>query len=260
MRKIYTIKKLLIGLILFNLILFTSCATREDVVYFQNAKSFETQVDTDTFESRFKVDDQVSIFVSTFDMEAVKPFNLVTGGGLNEQATSGTPINYTVDIEGNIDYPVLGKIKLLGLTIEEAKSLLKEKLSEYLKDPIINISVLNFEVTILGEVNAPGTYPVSGERISLLKAIGLAGDLTIKGKRDNVLVIRDFNGTKTYTRVDLRNKELFDSPVYFLTQNDVVYVEPNKSGASGATGDSRLGTILAISGLAVSIAILFTRF
>jgi len=259
MYKLYTFKKYLIGSALLIISFLSSCAPRKDVVYFQNAKSFETKVDTDTFEPVFKVDDMVSIFVSTFDMEAVRPFNLTNGSSLNEQSGGGTPINYLVDIDGNIDYPVLGKIKLLGLTVEEAKMLLKEKLSGYLKDPIINIRILNFEITVLGEVRAPGTYTVSGERVSLLKALGMAGDLTIKGKRDNILVIRDFNGTKTYTRVDLRNKELFDSPVYFLTQNDVVYVEPNKSGASGALGDSRLGIIMAVSSLAVSVGLFLTR-
>jgi polysaccharide export outer membrane protein len=245
--------KLICAIITLHLL---SCASRKDVVYFQNAKSFETVVDTDTFISRFKVDDEVSIFVSTYyDVEAVKPFNLAPQG-----AESGNGvINYLVDADGNIDYPVLGKIKLLGLTVEQARTLLKEKLSEYLQNPIVNIRILNFQITVLGEVNKPGTYPSTGERMSLLKALGMAGDLTIKGRRDNVLVIRDFDGVKTYSRVDLTNKELFNSPVYFLTQNDVVYVEPNNSRVSGASGDNRLGLILSLSSFVVGIAILITR-
>lgn len=235
-------------------LLVTSCATKHDIVYFQNAKNFETMVDTDTFTPKLKVNDIVSIYVSTFDMEASKPFNLIknTGSG------SGQLIDYLIDIDGNIDFPVLGKIKLLGLTVEEAKELIKKKLSDgYLKDPIVNIRIQNFRISVLGAVNSPGTKVISGERVTLIEALALAGDLNIKGRRDNILVIRDFNGTKTYTRVDLTNKEVFNSPVYYLTQNDVVYVEPNNSAISGASGDSRIGTIISITSFILTTALIF---
>jgi polysaccharide export outer membrane protein len=106
-------------------------------------------------------------------------------------------------------------------------------------------------------VRSPGVYPVSGERISILEALGMAGDLTIKGRRDNILVVRDFNGTKTYTRVDLTNKEVFNSPVYYLTQNDYVYVEPNNSSISNASGDTRIGTIISITSFLLTTALIF---
>jgi polysaccharide export outer membrane protein len=235
-----------------------SCTSKKEVVYFQNAKNFETIVDTDTFTSKFKINDIISINVSTFDLEAVKPFNLVKSSGpLNG---GGNEIDYLIDIEGNIDYPVLGKIKLLGLTVGEAKELFKEKLNEYLNDPIINIRILNFRISVLGEVSSPGTYVISGERITIMEALGLAGDLTIKGKRDNIMVIRDFNGTKTYTRIDLTTKEAFNSPVYFLTQNDVIYVEPNKSAISSSSFDARVGTAIAIASILItSTVIILTR-
>lgn len=236
----------------------TSCASKKEVVYFQNAKDFETIVNTDTFTPRFKINDIVSINVSTFDLEAVKPFNLVKNSGSENGRVE--ELDYLIDNEGNIDYPVLGKIKLLGLTVEEAKLLFKEKLNDYLSDPIINIRILNFRVTVLGEVGKPGTYSVSGERSSILEAIGLAGDLTIKGRRDNVMVIRDFNGTKTYTRIDLTTKEAFNSPVYFLTQNDVVYVEPNQSAISSSSFDSRVSVAISIASILItSTVILLTR-
>ncbi len=234
-------------------LLVSSCATKHDVVYFQNAKNFETIVDTDTFTPKLKVNDIVSIYVSTFDMEASKPFNLIKNTG-----STGQLIDYLIDIDGNIDFPVLGKIKLLGLTVEEAKELIKGKLSEgYLKDPIVNIRIVNFRISVLGAVNNPGTYTISGERITIMEALGLAGDLNIKGRRDNILVIRDFNGTKTYTRVDLTNKEVFNSPVYYLTQNDVVYVEPNNSAISNASGDTRIGTIISITSFILTTALIF---
>lgn len=252
----YINKKFVItcSLILFSL---SSCVSKKEVVYFQNAKDFETIVDTDTFTPKFKVNDIISIFVSTFDLEAVKPFNLFIAGGEGVGNVQPRLIDYLIDIEGNIDYPVLGKVKLMGLTVQEAQDLFKEKLSLYLKDPIINIRILNFRISVLGEVNGPGMQQVSGERITILEAIALAGDLTIKGQRENVLVIRDFNGTKTYTRVDLTNKELFNSPVYYLTQNDVVYVEPNNSAVSSASGDARIGTIISITSFLITTALIF---
>jgi polysaccharide export outer membrane protein len=233
----------------------SSCVSKKEVIYFQNVKDFETMVDTDSFTPKFKVNDIVTIFVSTFDLEAAKPFNLfIEGGGRNGQPQL---IDYLVDIEGNIDYPVLGKIKLLGLTVQEVQILFKEKLSLYLKDPIVNIRIQNFRVSVLGEVRSSGRYDVSGERITILEAIALAGDLTIKGNRENVLVMRDFNGAKTYTRVDLTSKELFNSPVYYLTQNDVVYVQPNNSAISNASGDSRIGTIISITSFLITTALIF---
>ncbi|GAB1855600.1 polysaccharide biosynthesis/export family protein [Flavobacteriaceae bacterium MHTCC 0001] len=239
---------------LLSVVVFNSCKTKKDVVYFQNAKNFETIVDTDTFEVKLKVGDLVSIFVSTLDPALAQPYNPVVGGG-----AQATPIDYIIDKDGNIDFPVLGKVKLLGLTVEEVKELFKSKFEDgkLLKNPVIIVRIRNFRVTVSGEVNSPGVYPVSGDRISILEALGLAGDLTIKGRRDNILVIRDFNGTKTYTRIDITNKEVFNSPVYYLTQNDVIYVEPNNSSISAASGDSRINTIITITSFLLTTALIF---
>jgi polysaccharide biosynthesis/export protein len=226
-------------------VFFASCTTKKEIIYFQNAKDFETIVDTDTFKAKLKIGDIVSIYVSTLDQTVTTPYNIVMETGMG----GGQMIDYLIDVDGNIDYPVLGKVKLVGLTTEEAKELFKKKFSDgdLLKDPVIMIRVLNFRITVAGEVRSPGVYPVSGERVSILEALGLAGDLTIKGRRDNVMVVRDFNGTKTITRIDLTSKEIFNSPVYYLTQNDYVYVEPNNSSISAASGDSRLSTLISIS-------------
>ena len=239
----------------FLILLITSCATKEDVVYFQNAKNFETIVDTDTFEAKLKIGDIVSIYVSTMDLEVTKPYNIIKSTG----AAGGVLIDYLIDSDGNIDFPVLGKVKLIGLSVDEAKELFKKKFSDgdLLRDPVIIIRILNFRVSVSGEVRRPGVYTISGERISILEALSLAGDLTIKGKRDNVLVIRDFNGSKTYTRVDLTSKEIFNSPVYYLTQNDVIYVEPNNSAISSASGDTRIGTIISITSFVLTTALIF---
>ncbi len=165
-------------------------------------------------------------------------------------------MTYIVSKEGEIDFPVLGKVNILGLTSNETKNLLKEKLKTYLKNPIINIRLKNFSVTVLGEVRQPGSYQVNGEQITILEAIGLANDLTIKGMRENVLVIRDFNGTKIYTRINLKTKEALSSPVYYLTQNDVVYVEPNKSAITASTLDNRATIAISIASVLITSTVL----
>ncbi|MFC3972273.1 polysaccharide biosynthesis/export family protein [Maribacter confluentis] len=233
---------------------FASCASRKEVVYFQDATNFETLVNDNIDSYRFKVDDVVSIHISTLDPEASLPFNLFKGA--EEGGFRPEQVDYIVDKEGNIDFPVLGSVKIEGLSPAEVKTLLKDKLADYLKNPIVNIRLKNFTVTVLGAVNKPGTYPVNGEQISILEAIGLAGDLHIKGKRENVLVLRDFNGTKVYNHIDLTSKKALDSPVYYLTQNDVVYVEPNKSLITSSSLDNRTSNAISIASIIITSTVL----
>ncbi|MGJ8738576.1 polysaccharide biosynthesis/export family protein [Zobellia laminariae] len=250
--------KTVIPLLIVSLVLLSSCASRKEVVYFQNTGDFETLVDKNSFTPKFKIDDLVSIYVSTLDSEASAPFNLFRGG--SEGGIRPEQVDYLVDKDGEIDFPVIGKVKIAGLSGEEVRILLRDKLSDYLKDPIINIRLRNFSVSVLGEVNRPGTYPVDGERITILEALGLANDMTIKGRRENVMVIRDFDGTKVYTRIDLTKKEALSSPVYYLTQNDVVYVEPNNSAIKSSTLDSRMSIAVSIASLLItSTVLLITR-
>jgi polysaccharide export outer membrane protein len=235
-----------------------SCSPSKDVVYFQDASQFETLVDDNTFTTKFKVDDLVSINVSTLDPEASAPFNLFRGseeGGIRPEQ-----VNYLVDKNGEIDFPVIGKVKIEGLSPSETRELLRDRLKDYLKDPIINIRIRNFTITVLGSVNRPGTYPINGEQITIMEALGYAGDINIKGRRDNVMVIRDFDGTKVYNRINLNSKDALKSPVYYLTQNDVVYVEPNKSGKTQSSLDQRATIAISIiSTLITSTVILLTR-
>ncbi|MEH6748173.1 MAG: polysaccharide biosynthesis/export family protein [Maribacter arcticus] len=236
------------------IILLNSCASKKDVVYFQNALDYETIVTNNFSDNRYKVDDVLSIHISTLDPQASLPFNLYRGS--NNTTISPEQVDYIIDREGNIDFPVLGKIKLEGLTSTEVKNKLKIALIDYLKDPIVNIRLKNFTVTILGEVNRPGTYPVNGEQITILEAIGLANDLTIKGMRENIMVIRDFNGTKVYTRIDLTKKDALNSPVYYLTQNDVVYIEPNNSAITSSSLDNRATIALSIASILITSTVL----
>lgn len=247
-------------LLVFLGIFVASCGSKKDVVYFQDASDYETIVSDNTHTNTFKVDDVIGINVSTLDPMASIPFNLFSTARGEGSFNQPQQLDYIVDEHGDIDFPVLGTVNIVGLTPEETKILLKDKLQPYLKEPIINIRLRNFTVTVLGQVNRPGTYQVNGEQITVLEAIGLANDLDIKGKRDNVLVIRDFNGTKVYTRIDLTTKDALNSPVYYLTQNDVVYVEPNQSAVTQSALDNRAGLAVSIASLLITTTIiLITR-
>lgn len=255
LKKSNTINQIIIVSIL-SLFVF-SCASKKDVVYFQDTQDYETLVSDNSYAYKFKVDDLLSINVSTLDPEASIPFNLlatpqVQGGGFGQ----AQQIDYIVNKEGNIDFPVLGEVNILGLTPNETKELLKEKLKIYLKNPIINIRLRNFTITVLGQVTRPGTYQVNGEQITVLEALGLAGDLDIRGERSNILIIRDFNGTKVSQRIDLTKKAVLNSPVYYLTQNDVVYVQPNKSAVTSSTLDNRATIGISIASILITSTVL----
>ena len=214
------------------IILITSCGASKDVVYFQDAGNYSVYKDVDMFDVFIHQDDLLAIMVNSQATEAALPFNLpmasyyVGGESYGQQRILG----YLVDKEGNIDFPVLGIIHVEGLTRNKLRDLLKEKLIEggYLTDPIVTINFLNFKVSVQGEVNRPGTFYISGERITLLEALSMAGDLTIYGRRDRVAIIREANGQRSILYHNLSSAELFKSPYYYLQQNDIVYVEPNK--------------------------------
>ncbi|WP_445384813.1 polysaccharide biosynthesis/export family protein [Robiginitalea sp. IMCC44478] len=258
-KKKMKLKNIIAGLFGFALaILVGSCGSKKDVVYFQDIGNYETIVSDNTFEPVFKVDDVISIYISTLNPEASVPFNLTIGVAGSEGAQS-LNVDYLVDKNGEIDFPVIGKIKVVGLSPEQLRIRLREELSDYLKDPIINIRLRNFTVTLLGQVMRPGTYPINGEKITILEALGLAGDMTIKGVRNNVLVIREFEGTKIYHRIDLTSKELINSPAFYLTQNDVVYVEPNNSAVASSTLDSRTTIAISLISLLITSTLILTR-
>jgi len=255
------INSILVGGVI-TLLFLSSCASRKNVVYLQDAGRYETITENATFSNKFKIDDVISIYVSSLDPQASAPFNLFKGGGIGNEGGGirQEQVDYLVDQDGMIDFPVLGKLQVKGLTPDELREMLRDKLSDYLKDPIINIRLQNFTVTVLGAVNRPGTYPVNGEQITILEALGLAGDISLRGQRTNVLVIRDFNGNKLYTRIDLTTKNMTKSQVYYLTQNDVVYVEPNKTGIKETSLGANVNlTFQIISLLVTTGVILLTR-
>ncbi|TNE55625.1 MAG: polysaccharide export protein [Bacteroidetes bacterium] len=219
-------------------ILLPACKTREKLVYFQHGDLPDSTEQKIPFEFRYKPNDIVSINISSSNPELVKPFNAnLLPSNYPDGYTSGNASRdgYLIDEQGEIQFPVIGSIKIGGLSRTEAIEVMTKKLKEYVDDPIVNMRVTNFKVTILGSVNQPGTFNIPNERISLLEALGLAKDTKITGIRKNVLIIRDEDGQKKEYRIDLTSREFYKSQVYYLEQNDVVYVEPNKKERFGST-------------------------
>ena len=223
-----------------------SCQTSKQINYMQNVADRSIYKKVITQGIKFQPNDMLSIIVSSRKPEMSEPFNLPS----RSQTTPG----YLVDMEGNIDFPVFGKIKVAGLSQAQLAEELKQRLirEDLIPDPIITIEILNFQISVLGEVSTPGTFTVTGDRITILQALGKAGDLTIYGKRDNVLVQREENDLITYYRVDLRFANLINSPVYYLQQNDVVYVESTNARAA----QSRINENRSISMWASLVSIL----
>ncbi len=229
MKKVYFVS--IISLVVF----FAGCSSQKNITYFTGVNSNSADSINKKFskihEARICTGDLLSITVTGLDPLAVAPFNLplvsyATPGSdrLNSQPTLQS---YLVDINGNINFPVVGTLKLVGLTKSQAIKYINDKLEPYLKNAIVSIQFMNFNVTVLGEVLRPGQYSISNERVTILDALGLAGDMTIYGKRNNVLITRENSGKLEFVRLNLNNADIFKSPFYYLQQNDVIYVEPN---------------------------------
>lgn len=249
----------------FLLICFTyimiSCGTKQDIIYFQGVDQSGSSVSINNYNPTYRPDDMLTINVSALDQDAARPFNLPVVSFMDENGSIGRASvqSYLIDSNGNIEFPVIGTLKLAGLNKIQATTLLKDLLKEYIKNPIVNIRTINFKITVLGEVNRPGSYTVNNERITVLEALGLAGDLTIQAERKNVLVIREENGKKMYNRINLTSEEIFNSPFYYLSQNDVIYVEPNNSRVkSSAVGPNVNATLSVISTLVTVAALIIS--
>jgi polysaccharide export outer membrane protein len=236
MKYIFLLKKTLtLALVM---VLF-SCVSKKDIVYYQNIDNLQSNEKPISYEITIQPDDLLSINVSAEDPETVLPFTInasdKVGGGAKDGST------YLVDVNGYINFPVLGKLKVSGLTRTQLLQLFQDKLSTYVKNPIVIIRVLNFKISVQGEVGANGIFPITSERITLIEAISMAGDLTIFGKRDNILIIREVGGVKSYNRVDITKADFINSPFYYLAQNDVVYVEPGKNKINSAKINPSVG-------------------
>lgn len=245
--------------ILVALLLFSSCAKR-NLRYFSDIdtqKEYKVPVSVAS-QPRIQEDDLLSITVTSLNAESNMLFNagVLTPAGQSSNVVVSNPINenYLVDKDGYINYPVLGRINLKGLTKLEAVEKMTKLLEEYVQDPIVNIRFLNFKITVIGEVQKPDTFIIPTEKVTILEALGLAGDMTAYGRRENVLIIREKDGVRTSSRINLNTTDILSSPYYYLQQNDIVYVEPYKTKAIQADNNPTTFAIISmISSLSIII-------
>ena len=238
-----------------------SCSAPKEVLYLQDIASIKEENIDKNYEVIIHKDDLLAILVNSKDPELALPFNMpVVTYQIGAQTTAQQRLlGYLVDQNGDIDFPILGKIHVEGLTRMQVTELIKQKLmsEDLIKDPIVTVQFLNFKVSVMGEVTRPGTFDISGARITLLEA------LTIYGRRDRVAVIREKDGKRRILYHDLRSSDIFQSPCYYLQQNDIVYVEPNKAktGQSRINANNSVGVWLsAVSVLASITSLMVTMF
>lgn len=247
-------------LLCFILLALGSCSSSSKITYLKNVDATATEAQILKYEPILQPDDLLSIIVTTENPESSIPFNLPKIQGNYEIGTNQYSIKtYLIDNEGVIDFPVIGKIKLAGLVRSEANKKIEGLVSDYVKNPIINLRILNFKISVLGEVSRPGTFPIDSERITLLEALSRAGDLTIYGKRTDILIVRENKGVKSYQRVDITNSDFVNSPFYYLAQNDVVLVNPNKTKINASAVGPNSTVILSTISLLVTIAVLLFK-
>lgn len=252
---------------LFGVLVFSSCVVTEKSVYFNDIS--DTSKVTSVALAEFKepviqADDILSITVQTIDpanTASVNQMSVMPAIGASSASSVGsqTVSGFLVDKTGMVTMPMLGEILVGGLTTFEARRLIYERASKYFKEPNVQVRFANFKVTVIGEVAKPATYTVPNEKVSLIDALGLAGDLTIYGKRENVLLVRENNGKKEFVRFNLNSSDIFKSPYFYLTQNDVIYVEPGK-GKVAANNAARTQTIAIIGSLLSVLIVAISRF
>jgi polysaccharide export outer membrane protein len=242
-------------------LLIVSCNVHpEKYIYFQHKYGDRSEIISDSVSNTtsvytvFQPDDLVAISVSSIDPEAVKPFTAdVPAKG--ESSKGDHTAGYLIDANGNIEFPLIGTVKLAGLNRIQASLVLKDRIKSYVKSPIVNVRLQNFKITILGEVNKPGVFTMNHEKITIPEALGLAGDLSINGVRENVLLIREEEGVKKEIRINLTSRDIFRSPYYYLHQNDILYVEPFKSKIAASQQVTAYGSLV-IAGTTLFITIL----
>ena len=244
-------------------LLMSSCASREEIAYFQDEKIGSFEQPKLVYDLVYQPNDMLTIDVTALDPETVRPFNLNAVPYNDNTLSARSDLRrqtYIIDNDGTINFPVLGKVELAGLTRKEAVDLMQAKIGDYVKDPLVNIRLTNFTITVLGEVNNPGSFVIQDEKVSLVEALGLAGDLTIYGKRSNVLLVREIDGKKNFSIIDLRSVKTLSATTFNLMQNDVIYVEPNNARVRSASFTQNNSVIIsAISTLATIAAIFIVQ-
>lgn len=244
-----------------TIVLLSSCGSTKNVAYLQNSDYIDFNRSEYLYDAKIMPKDVLTITVSTVNPEASEPYNLIVRNTLNSTSSSvasgGVLQTYLVDNDGSIDFPVLGTLTVGGLTKSQCEQMIHDKLRPYLnaaENPVVTVRMSNYKISVLGEVNRPGMFTVGNEKINILEALAQAGDLTIYGVREKVKLVReDANGKKEIHTLNLNDADIISSPYYYLQQNDIVYVEPNKVKSQNASiGQS---TQLMMSGTSILISL-----
>lgn len=249
-------------LFFFSLLLF-SCSSKKDVIYYQDIDNKEfSSLESINSHPRIQINDILNISTAALNPESVLPFSFNTGESSSVQPRQVELLKltgYLVNSDGEINFPQLGKIKVEGKTTQEIQSLLEDKLSLYIKNPTVNVRILNFKFTIQGEIRQPGTYEIIEENMTLPQALGLAGDLTINGRRDNIMIYRQEGGQREVKRIDLTQSDWMNSDYFFIKPNDIIYVEPNNPKVKSAGFVGNVGTLLSVVSIIFSAVLLLAR-
>lgn len=235
----------------------TSCVSSNRFIILQDVEQIK-EVKTADFEVILQPDDLISIQISAKDPLIAEPYNLKFPSGL-ALSLQQTLTSYQVDQNGNITMPDLGTVLAAGKTRKELEIIISKLLEGKISNPYIMIRLLNFKITVQGEVKLPGVFTIKSDRITLFEAISMAGDLTVYGKRDNILIVREENGIKTFQKVDVTKADFINSPFYYLAQNDLIYVEPNKFKATTSLLGPTIGIIASVISLVFTIVVLIKR-
>lgn len=248
----------MILLSIFSIVILTySCKSPKNVAYFQPGLLDSNKYNSGISNSKLllQAGDMLSITVSSLNPQASQLFNQP-----NSITSSGSVADgYFIQQNGTIQMPLIGSVKIIGLTIDGARDTIKNRLLKYLTDPFVQIKLMNFRVTVLGEVSRPGVLSVFNNKISLPEALGLSGDITIYGKRDNVLLIREKDGKKEYHYINISSRSFFDSPFYYLQQNDIIYVEPRKGKSAVAKNENFYRIAPTILGVLTFLTVVLSR-
>ena len=249
-----------LGWFLMLSIIVSSCATKDEVVYFNNSQSLEGKENLLDYEPKIEANDVLRINVSSSSVneEIVAPFQMNQqggqsggGGGQNLSLTG-----YLVSPQGTINFPVLGTVEVEGLSRTAIQQKLQKQIAEYVRDPVVDVRIVNFSVTVLGEVGSPGRVKITDGRVTMPELLAMSGDITYNGKRENIKIIREVNGVKTVGYIDMTESDLFDSPFYYLKQNDLVYVEPTYRTVKSAGFFSSYQGIISVGTTIVSLYLL----
>lgn len=251
-----------------TILLCTGCASQKKISYLQDIPNDYRSIIAQKESNTILPNDRISIMINSRDFELTQMLNLPmvsypTNSTGNYTVGQNRLSGYLVDSNGCIDFPQLGNIKVQGLTLTELSTAIKQQIigKGLVNDPVVTVQFMNFKISVMGEVAKPGHFDVSEGRVTLFDALSLAGDLTIYGKRENVKVIREINGERSVVSLDLRSKDIFNSPYYYLQQNDIVYVEPNKAkaGQREINQNRTIGTFASIMSVLISLSVLIFK-